>query len=321
MHRSVFLIAMFFIAMPLRGQVATSVRFSNPDRSLSVVNMESALTALCREFNSAFQEKRKLSLFQANGVARQRISALWASAPFRVAAVRLQGYLLKLPGGGYQFRNVPLVVRDESGQDQQEQGVVNFDAEGFVDDVFFGMEQHKYEELLGNGVSDIDSARRQQILRFLEDFRTAYNRKDIDLLEKTFSDNALVIMGRVIQSKPAGDGGDYLSALGRERVELIRMSKFEYLDQLRKSFARNQYIDVRFSEISIMRHPKYPVIYGVNLKQNWKSSTYGDVGYLFIMMDFEDEARPLIHVRAWQPEKFTRKEDVIQLGEFQIFKW
>lgn len=303
------------------AQVATTVSFENRDRSLTMNNMESALTALFREFNVAFQAKRQPDLPQANGVARERIRSLWAMAPFRVNAVRVTGYLLMLPGGGFQFRNVPLMVRDEAGRDRPEQGVVSFDAQGFVDDFFFGMEQHRYEELVGGGVTETDSARRIQILRFLEDFRTAYNRKDLDLLEKTFSDNALIIMGRVVQSKPRGEGADYLSALGKDRVELIRMSKFEYMDQLRKSFFRNQYIDVRFSEINIVRHTLYPVIYGVSLKQNWRSSTYGDVGYLFIMIDFEDEHRPLIHVRAWQPEKFTRKEDAIQLGEFKIFKW
>ena len=312
---------MVLLSVETHGQLATTVSFQNEDRTLSFINMESALTSLCREWNSAFKESRRPSLFQVGQVGRDRISALWATAPFRVSAVRVSGYLLRLPGGGYQFRNIPLLVRDETGRDRPEQGVVTFDAQGFIDDFFFGMEQHRYEELVGGGISEIDSVRRQKILRFLEDFRTAYNRKDLDLLEKTFSDNALVIMGRVVQSRPAGEGADYMGALGKQRVELIRMSKFEYLEQLRRSFARNQYIDVRFTDVSITRHPQYPVIYGISLKQAWRSSTYGDVGHLFIMIDFEDETRPLIHVRAWQPEKFTKREDVIQLGEFKIFKW
>ena len=38
------------------------------------------------------------------------------------------------------------------------------------------------------------------------------------------------------------------------------------------------------------------------------------------MVDFEDEQRPLIHVRAWQPEKDTELKDVIELGDFDVIK-
>jgi hypothetical protein len=44
-------------------------------------------------------------------------------------------------------------------------------------------------------------------------------------------------------------------------------------------------------------------ILGVRLLQEYQSTTYGDVGYLFLMADLRDTKRPAIHVRAWQPGK------------------
>ena len=67
-----------------------------------------------------------------------------------------------------------------------------------------------------------------------------------------------------------------------------------------------------------MNHPKYPQVYGVNLKQSWTSSNYSDQGYLFLMIDFRDEKKPVIHVRSWQPLKDTPSEEVIELGDFKI---
>ena len=41
----------------------------------------------------------------------------------------------------------------------------------------------------------------------------------------------------------------------------------------------------------------------MRLRQEWRSSTYSDEGYLFLLWDFpEDGGDPIIHVRTWQPE-------------------
>ena len=68
-----------------------------------------------------------------------------------------------------------------------------------------------------------------------------------------------------------------------------------------------------------MRHHKIPEIYGVKLKQKWQSDSYSDTGYLFLMIDFINPDKPLIHVRTWQPEKFP-DGSVISLGDFEIIE-
>lgn len=36
---------------------------------------------------------------------------------------------------------------------------------------------------------------------------------------------------------------------------------------------------------------------------DYYSSTYGDKGYLFLMVDINDPENPIIKVRTWQPER------------------
>jgi hypothetical protein len=96
------------------------------------------------------------------------------------------------------------------------------------------------------------------------------------------------------------------------------LKKQEYLQNLRTVFDKNGFIDVKFDGIKITQHPRYPEVYGINLKQSWKSPGYGDDGYLFLMIDFKDENKPVIHVRAWQPYLETISKEVIEMGDIFI---
>jgi hypothetical protein len=179
------------------------------------------------------------------------------------------------------------------------------------------MEKHHYQRLLEEGEKLDDMVFRHQALSFLENFRTAHNRKDLDFLIKTYSDNALIIVGRVLEEKE--DQGDFLesSMLADNQIEFIKLSKKEYIERLRNVFKLNSFVRVIFDDVQIIRHSKYQEIYGLKLRQRWNSSNYSDEGYLFIMMDFENKDQPVIHVRAWQPQPF---EDgtVVGLGDFRI---
>jgi len=195
--------------------------------------------------------------------------------------------------------------------------VLIFTPSGMIDNLYFGLESQRYRSLLGEGKSVTEFRRRQIILDFVENFRTAYNRKDLDYLQKVFSDNALIIVGKVIQVKTTD--ADFMEQnLGKARVELIRLNKVQYMESLNNVFAKNEFVKVGFDEIEIFQHPKHEKIYGVTIKQRWVSSSYSDKGYLFLLIDFRDENRPEVWVRSWQPEKFTKKEDVLSLGDFEI---
>jgi len=224
--------------------------------------------------------------------------------------------LHNLPGGGYEVRNVKVMVDMRGTRGNPNQYLVfTLNGEGLVTDVRFAVKQA--QDIIKRGEHLQDFAFRQQILQFIEIFRTAYNRKDIDHLRKVFSDDALIIIGKVLKEK----GPDILekSTLSRERIELIRMDKKTYLTNLSAAFAKNEFIKVNFKDIKIIRHPQpeKEKIYGVTLEQGWHSSTYSDHGYLFLMIDFTNEDCPQIQVRAWQPQKFP-DGSVVGLGNFEV---
>ena len=312
------LILVLLCSLSTAAQVRTTLDFGNDDGamvySIARVNVNRLLEAV----NTAYAEGRNPEWPSAVSTnARYRLSGLWMTAPFHCPEISITENLLKLPGGGWQVRNIPLIIKDAE-ELRREEGVINLAADGKIDDFYFGLEKNRYKSLISQGVTLSDFRRRQVILDFLENFRTAYNRKDLELISQTFSENALIIMGKVLQNRP--EGRDYLNSLGQKRVELIRMNKKQYITHLEASFARNRFIDVRFDEIEIVKHPVHEKIYGVNLRQGWRSSTYSDDGYLFLMIDFEDEARPIIHVRSWQPQKETSREEIISMGDFDIIK-
>ena len=167
-----------------------------------------------------------------------------------------------------------------------------------------------------------DYFRRQIILDFVENYRTSYNRKDLDYIESVFSDNALIITGKVIREKPKSDYA--MRSLSTEKIVYQKRTKKEYIQNLKKVFAGNKYINVVFDEVEVIQHPKLTDIYGVTLKQEWNTTRYRDVGFVFLMIDFQDENNPLIQVRTWQPEKVDGKvlnrDEVFSLGDFAIVR-
>jgi hypothetical protein len=228
--------------------------------------------------------------------------------------------LLALPGGGWEIRDIKVLIDMGATRGNPYHYLVfAFDDQGVITDVRFALEQHQYQSIVQEGEKLQDFLYRQYILQFLEIFRTAYNRKDIDYLRQIYSDDALIIVGRILKTKP--DVPDYYerSTLTREKIQLIKLSKQQYIASLEKVFAQNEFIKVNFNEIELRQHPEMNKIYGVTLKQDWHSSSYSDEGYLFLMIDFRDEANPTIHVRSWQPQAFS-DGSVVSIGDFELIE-
>lgn len=227
--------------------------------------------------------------------------------------------LIQLPFGGYEVRDIKVqVTRDDvQATDRQKYLVFELNEIGLINDVRVGLSDRRYKDVIREGEILQDFAQRQQILQFIELYRTAHNRKDIDFLEKVYSDSALFLIGKVL--KVNRDIPDMLeqSNMSDERVVIIRKNKTQYVSALRKVFANNEYLEVKFDEIEIFRHPVRKKVYGITLKQRWKSTSYSDEGYLFLMMDLTDEELPKIHVRSWQQDRFP-DGSVVSLGDFQI---
>ena len=169
-------------------------------------------------------------------------------------------------------------------------------------------------KIMQGKLNETDANRRHTILNYCEHFRTAYTTKDIDFLRQVFSDKALIIVGNVV--KPLANDN---KCQAEARVTYAIHSKQDYISRLSKVFAANQKIDVKFSGFHIMRHPTMDGIYGVTLRQQYKSDRYSDDGYLFLLWDFRDKSMPLIHVRTWQPtSSINGNNEVISLQDFNL---
>lgn len=230
--------------------------------------------------------------------------------------------ILELIDGSLEVRRlfVQLDAENVLEHEATQELVLAYSADGVLIGARFAMEMERFDSIINSSNSLQDEFRRKQIINYLERFRTAYNRKDIDFIEQQFSEDALIITGTRIQSVRSDDVPLDNSLGQSEQFRLIRQTKAEYIRRLRDEvFAVNAFINVEFSDIEIYRHEVYEEVYGINLVQRWDSSRYSDDGYLFLMIDYEDELRPKIYVRAWQREPFDDGR-IIAMDMFTLIK-
>ncbi len=232
------------------------------------------------------------------------------------------GMIVTLVDGNHEIRQtfVQIGIEVEHERDRTQELVLTLNDEGAIIGARFAIQQHRFDEILNASRSLEDQFRRLQMVSYLERFRTAYNRKDIDFIEQQFSEQALIITGTRIETAEVDPLEPRESHISQDEYRFLRQTRDEYIARLRDVvFKRNEFINVNFEDIKIYQHPDYDEVYGVNLFQIWDSSTYSDVGYLFLMIDYEDETRPTIYVRAWQPEPFANGR-VIDMEMFELVK-
>lgn len=177
--------------------------------------------------------------------------------------------------------------------------VFTFNSNQKIDEVLFGLGKEAYNDIMMKGIWDMDA--RLILTNFLEEYKTAYALKDIDFIRNVFDDNAVIITGRV-KNRPKNtlERSQYLDS---KIIKYNRQTKNEYLRNLEHCFAGNEFINIRFANNDVIKAGKGGETYGIQIKQDYYSSTYGDTGYLFLMVDVNNPDNPIIKVRTWQPEK------------------
>lgn len=283
--------------------------------------IEDKLNLLFNEINNAQMEKRALDFgkLHLDDYTAQSMSMLWENSPFCIPDEEIVEKVLTL-SDGYQIRNIPLMMcpTDDRpfNEDEYQEGVVSFDKNGNLKSFYLSLNLNLYMNVIKENLELSDLRRRQMILDYVERFRTSYNQKDIDFLNQVFSDDALIITGKVVKSQK----GDYLGP--SEKIQYNKQTKQQYLGNLRRVFRNNETIRVTFDEIKVLRHPANVDFYGVTLHQGFTSNSYHDDGYLFLLWDFQDEEQPKIHVRTWQPDKINGsklpEDEIFNLGDFDI---
>lgn len=189
--------------------------------------------------------------------------------------------------------------------------VFTIDSNGKVDNISFGLGVDATNAILCNNASEADPATlevRETLVSFMENYKTAYCLERIDYIEKIFSDDAVIIRGMVLDAPVQNDYVEKrisISNKGRQLIHYNRDNKQEYLKYLKESFARKEFVNIRFTDADVQTLVKAAdkELYGIQLRQEYYSSNYSDKGYLFLMIDFTDKEAPLIMVRTWQPNE------------------
>ena len=290
--------------------------------------MEQAVASVMTEINRSHEQNiSNLSFSEAymEQSAQAELNQLWQNDRFRCVEEEIVERVLTTHAG-YQVRNIPLIVNSAAEGEQlgYQEAVINFDKQGVITSFYYTINPELYSKLRMDQmqnrryeVSDIKD--RMMILDYVEHFRTSYNQKDLKFLRQVFSDDALIITGKVVKVKksevvPSGN-----------KVIYTTQTKQEYLNNLARAFKSNGYIKVSFDDVIIVEHPTIHGIYGVTVHQKWNTARYSDEGYVFMVWDFRNPDTPQIHVRTWQPEFVDKTRgqrlnpnDVFTLGDFDL---
>lgn len=193
----------------------------------------------------------------------------------------------------FSFRN--------NGRKFVEDVTFTFNKEGKIDYLAFALDEKSTTDILQHAMWS--EYARKILAEFLENYKTAYALKRLDYIRSIFDDNAVIITGKVVtrQANAQGEvGGEYLN---NKYVQYTRQNKEQYMRNLERCFASNEYINIRFANNDIVKAGVGGEVYGIQIKQDYYSTNYGDTGYLFLMVDLNDPKKPIIKVRSWQPER------------------
>ena len=213
-------------------------------------------------------------------------------------------------------RSVPMKFSYQNNKREFiEEVVFMFNHDSKIDAVSFSVGDKAISDIIGKGERFGTIEDKYQLISFMEHYKTAYCLKRLDFIEEIFADNALIIVGHVV--KEAGQIEAMYARAGSQKVEYIELKKTEYIERLRKVFSTSEFVNIHFEDNIIKKVNGDSKIYGIQIKQDYYSSSYADKGYLFLMIDLNDSINPKIYVRTWQPEK-NEDGSIFGLSDFFI---
>lgn len=149
---------------------------------------------------------------------------------------------------------------------------------------------------------------RYALLKFMEDYQTAYTTKDLEYIDRIFNGDAIIITGTV-NGKVAKKQNWMKETKANRKVKKVRgilfrnFNKDDFLQHLEKNFRNNSYIYLVFHDAKISKAATPPNLneaFWIRLKQDYNSQKYNDKGYLSLLIGVKPEGSQ-IYVRTWTP--------------------
>lgn len=287
-------------------------------------HVEDNITALLNAVNTAYSDSSKLDVARIDMTpdCRKSMEMGWQHKPYYCVKSRNVRPCL-YASGNMNVRDIPVYSPNDEVPDRHLS--ISFNAQGQIECVRFAAELASYEKIMRKGGKEIteatDVARRTSILSFVENYRQYYVDMDVQKIENIFAEDAIIITGSVVEK--AVKQPDSRKIVKKKRVIYNRKTKEEYIAALRKLFSDKEEVSVIFDDIRVVQDPAHKDIYGVTLLQHWqtknkKNVEYKDLGYLFLLWDFQDPEKPMIHARTWQPKEIIKaEEEIFSLNSFQ----
>lgn len=130
----------------------------------------------------------------------------------------------------------------------------------------------------------------------------------LDYLNAVFSEDALIIVGNKLPQPKASE----VMTADQESYEHNKLTKSQYMKQLERVFAKQEYVNIQFEDASVKKTNRTSERYEIIIKQNYYSTTYADKGYLYLLADISNPEMPIIHVRVWD----ENRNNLMNYGEW-----
>ncbi len=175
--------------------------------------------------------------------------------------------------------------------------VFHFNPHGKIHNITFALQPDALDDLLQKETWTPEV--RWALISFLENYKTAFALKRLDYIENLFADDAVIIVGRVAKINTNIEN----RYRNNEIIQYNRYDKEQYVKNLKHAFASNEFINLKLLDNDVRKSGRPGDVYGIQIRQDYFSTNYGDTGYLFLLVDLSEPDTPVIHIRTWQPQK------------------
>ena len=181
----------------------------------------------------------------------------------------ISGEILKT-GTGWELRRVRMMNRYPSlNKMTTEYVVLDFNEQGELIDLNTCITKELYQKFVHEFEQSRDFGDRQEIVKFLEKYRTAFLVRDIQTVRDIFAEEALIIVGRKVRRKNLSEESvKYIQFSGQPDYEYLKLSKDEFLTREERGFRSQHDIALNFSTFDIIKKNDAADGYGVAIRGN-----------------------------------------------------
>jgi len=283
-----------------------------------ITQIQDTLPKIITIFNSTGIDEIA-ELYKKDSFLSGKLKSLKKFNDTRILDEPLEGFINKTYDGFEYRRAAALNKYSTLSKQSREYIVFDFAPNGEVNDMNFGIMDDLYNRFVKQAEFGEDWGNREVIIKFMERYRTAYMTRNMEMLNQMFADEAVIIVGRVLNKGVQNKNYDYVqTAEDQPKIDYLKYTKDEYLKKQKQVFDVHKDIYLGFTNFQIMRKNNAKGVYGISMRQNYNASNYADEGYLFLLVDFNEE-KPQIYVRSWQPQEWV-EQALVDLSNFNINK-